>query len=410
MSTRMTAIDAQFYWMSAKVPTDMIMLYAFDGVPTDVERAIQQICTRANDCRALAIRVEEGSPLTYPRWVPTTVEPDRIVRHDDDTWDGCVSAVTGLSDDQVDAREAPWRMHLFAPVRDIPGSTAPGTVAIMQFAHALSDGMRAMEMAAWLFGRETPVPDVPKEGLSFLPWSGIEAARAHRRQVRDTQAGLLPPAIGPQPALPRTIRPTGAHRVRTLQRHRSELGDATATVAALAAVSGALAHQLGDTTQSLTAEVTMTKPGARHGHNHFANVTVGLYPSLSREARRQCIARDLSNARRRSEHPAVRAADHAFAATPAPLLRWGIGLFDPEAQPSQVAGNTVVSSLFRVATDLAFGDAPVLLNAVYPELSPAMSLVHGVWGTGDVVTISVHAAESAVSDIDDYVDRLHADL
>ena len=106
----------------------------------------------------------------------------------------------------------------------------------------------------------------------------------------------------------------------------------------------------------------------------------------------------------------MRAADHAFAATPAPLLRWGIGLFDPEAQPSQVAGNTVVSSLFRVATDLAFGDAPVLLNAVYPELSPAMSLVHGVWGTGDVVTISVHAAESAVSDIDDYVDRLHADL
>jgi hypothetical protein len=412
MSTRMTAIDAQFYWMSAKLPTDMIMLYAFDGVPKDFEPVIEQICNRANNCRALAIRVEEGSSLTYPRWVPTIVESDRIVRHQpgDDTWNDCLSAVTSLSDDQVDARRAPWRMHVFAPVRDVPGSTGPGTVVVMQFAHALCDGARALEMSAWLFGREAPVPDVPKEKSGFLPWLAIDAARAHRRQVADTQAGVLPPAIGPQPARVGNVRPTGARRVRTLQRHRSELGEATATVAALAAVSGALADQPRDTTQSLVAEVTMAKPGVRHAHNHFANVTVGLYPSLSREARRQRIATDLANARRRSEHPAVPAADRAFAATPAPLLRWGIGLFDPEVQPSLVAGNTVVSSLFRVGADLTFGDAPVLLNAVYPELSPAMSLVHGVWGTGDLVTISVHAAESAVSDIDDYLNRLNAEL
>lgn len=29
----MAAVDAQFYWMSAKVPNDQFLLYAFDGEP-----------------------------------------------------------------------------------------------------------------------------------------------------------------------------------------------------------------------------------------------------------------------------------------------------------------------------------------------------------------------------------------
>ena len=228
--------------------------------------------------------------------------------------------------------------------------------------------------------------------------------------MRDTRAGLLPPAIGAQPALSTNARPTGARSVRTLLRHRSQLKGPTATVAALAAVSGALSGHLRDAAPTLVAEVTMVKPGVPHAHNHFANVTVGLYPELSRQARLQRIAADLANARRRSEHPAVLAADRAFAAVPAPILRWGVSLFDPEVRPSQVSGNTVVSSIYRVPTDLRLGDAPVVLTAVYPGLSPAMGLTHGVWGVGDMVTVSVHAAESAIGDIDDYVARLDAEL
>ena len=304
--------------------------------------------------------------------------------------------------------DLPWRMHLFAPVQDAPGSTGKATVAVMQFAHSLCDGPRAIAMAAWLFGRETPVSEIDRESQGFLPWRAIESARAHRRLISDTREGVLPPAIGPQPAMFINTRPSGTRTLRTLVRHRTQLDGPTATVTALAAVSGALVGYLDH--ESLVAEVTMAKPGVPHAHNHFANVTVGLYPELSRQERLQRIATDLANARRRSEHPAVRAADRAFAATPAPLLRWGISLFDPEVQPSQVAGNTVISSLYRGSADLAFGDAPVLLTAVYPELSPAMSLVHGVWGTGDTVTVSVHAAESALPDVDEYIARLDAEL
>jgi hypothetical protein len=412
MPNRMTAIDAQFYWMSAKIPSDEFLLYAFDGLPTDFERAVDEVRSRAQNCPALTVRVEDGSPLTYPCWVETSVEADRIARHDldDDSWQGCLDAVGRLFDHQLDIREAPWRMHLFGPVHGVAGGAGPATVAVLQFAHALSDGPRALAMAAWLFGRKTPVPDVVPESPGFLPWLAFEAARAHRKQVSDTRAGLLPPAIGPQPALSTNTQPTGARPMRTLVRHRSQLHGPTATVAALAAVSGALSGQLGDVASSLVAEVTMAKPGVPHSHNHFANVTVGLYPDLDRQARVERIAADLTNARLRSEHPAPRAADRAFAATPAPLLRWGVSLFDPEVQPAQVAGNTVLSSIYRVPADLKFGAAPVLLTAVFPGLSSVIGLTHGVWGVGDTVTVSVHAAESAVGDIDDYVARLDAEL
>jgi hypothetical protein len=69
-----------------------------------------------------------------------------------------------------------------------------------------------------------------------------------------------------------------------------------------------------------------------------------------------------------------------------------------------------VSSVDRGPADLRFGDAPVLLTAGYPALSPAMGLTHGVHGIGDTVAISVHAAESAIGDVDAYLQRLDAEL
>jgi hypothetical protein len=145
-------------------------------------------------------------------------------------------------------------------------------------------------------------------------------------------------------------------------------------------------------------------------HNHFGNVVVGLYPELGLDARVERIATDLANGRRRFGHPATRSADRAFAAVPAPLLRWGVSLFDPDVRLAQVAGNTVVSSVNRGPADLSFGDASVVLTAGYPALSPVMGLTHGVHGIGDTVAISVHAAESAIPDIDAYLKLLDAAL
>ena len=99
-----------------------------------------------------------------------------------------------------------------------------------------------------------------------------------------------------------------------------------------------------------------------------------------------------------------------FAAVPAPLLRWGVGPFDPTLPSPTVTGNTVVSSVNRGRADLHFGALPVVLTAGYPGLSPMMGLTHGVHGIGDTIAISVHAAASAIGDIDAYVDRLESAL
>jgi hypothetical protein len=99
-----------------------------------------------------------------------------------------------------------------------------------------------------------------------------------------------------------------------------------------------------------------------------------------------------------------------LAAVPAPVLRWGVSLFDPDARPTQVLGNTVVSSNNRGPADLSFGGLPVVLTTTYPPLSSVMGLTHGVHGIGETIAISVNAAESAIADIDDYLDRLDAAL
>jgi hypothetical protein len=412
----MAAVDAQFYWMSAKIPNDQFLLYAFDDEPADRERAIERVCRRARVCPDLAMRVQERGSLTYPRWVPAAVGPEQVVCHGlpDNSWRDCLAAVVALADAQLDVRRMPWRLHVFTPVHDIPGVSGTGAVVVVQVAHALADGARASAMAAWLLGRADPLPRVARPSAGFLPWRAADAARAHRRLVRDTRAGLLAPTAGDRPLQRTNARPEGARSLRTLVRHRAQLRGPTVTVGVLTAVATALSGLLGDAADSLAAEVPMAKTGAPQAHNHFGNVVIGLHPKLSLDARTERIATDLANARRRFEHPAKRAADRAFAAVPAPLLRWGVAQFDPDVRSARVAGNTVVSSVNRGAADLSFGDARVVLTAGYPALSPMMGLTHGVHGIGDTVAISVHAAESAFqgecADIDEYLRLLDAAL
>lgn len=406
---RMAAVDAQFYWMSAKIPSDQFLLYAFAGVPADIDGAIAEVLDRARVTSDLTVRAVDHGGLRYPRWVPAHEHLHAVVHHAAD-WAGCLDAVVRLTDDQLDIAVAPWRLHVFAPVHDIPGHRGAGTVAVLQVAHALADGGRASALAAWLFGRAAPVDSVHPSGRGFLPWLAVAAARAHRGRVADTRAGRLPPPVGDRPPVATNNAPTAARTVRTLVRRRSELRGPTVTVAVLSAIAAALSEYLGEPCDELGAEVPMAKAGARQANNHFGNIPVGLYPRLDHDVRCERIAADIAGGRLRGEHRASVAADRAFAATPAALLRWGIAHFDPDVRLARVTGNTVVSSVHRGAADLRFGDAPVLLTAGFPSLSPAMGLTHGVHGIGDTVVISVHAAESAVGDIEVYLRLLDAAL
>ncbi|MUL85092.1 MULTISPECIES: DUF1298 domain-containing protein [unclassified Mycolicibacterium] len=414
---RLAAIDAQNWWMSANFPNDQFLLYGFDGVPDDLGAAVAEIRARARRCPDLAVRVRDDCRLTYPAWVPCVVGDDQFVMYDDALgWNECLDVVAQLADHQLDVTFAAWRLHVFTCVREVPGASgATGTVAVLQVSHALADGTRASALAAWLLGRPDQVAPVPPQRFEAarLPWRAVQAVRTQRELVRDTESGAVPAQAPSRPVLHSNAEPAGERWVRTIIRHRSQIPGPTVTVGVLAAISSALADHLreyGDDTAALGAEVPMAKPGVRRANNHFGNVGIGLYPELAGSDRIARISSDFADRRRRAAHPAMAASSRAFDATPAPLLRWGVAQFDPTVRAPMVTGNTVVSSVNRGAADLRFGTVPVVVTAGYPSLSLMMGLTHGVHGIGETVAVSVHAAHSAVADIDMYVARLDAAL
>ena len=418
---RLTPVDAQTFWMSAKIPNDTVLLYAFAGVPDDVEHALEQVRERARGCPELSVRIDDGSALAYPSWAACGVDASQVVTHalEDPTWAGCLSAVSRLVDHQLDARRAAWRLHVFAGVDGVPGVEGPGTVAVLQISHALGGGGRTSHSAATMFGRSASMPEVTpfRTGLATLPLLGFRAARAHRQLVADTEAGLVPPPASPRPVLRTNARPAGARGMATAVCSRHDLSGPTVTVSALVAISTALAahlRDLGDDPSTLGAELMMAKALPRRAYNHFGTAGVGLHPDVAPEERGERIAADIAARRRRAAHPAMLAADIAFAATPAPLLRWGTAQFNPDVALAEVTGNTVVSSVNGGAADFAFGGAPVVLSAAFPGLSPLMGLTHCVTGIGDTISIGVVAAETALGDfpdgLDAYVGRLEQAL
>jgi O-antigen/teichoic acid export membrane protein len=408
---RLSPADAQMYWASAKMPSDQFLLYAFAGEPDDIEAAVAEVLRHARSCADLRLRVEEGGVLRYPSWIASDVDVTQIVvRAEDLGWQQCLDALAKLFDHQLDLRRMGWRLHVFTPVYGVPGTTGPAIVAVLQIGHALADGQRSAALAGVLFGRRATVPAVNPFRPRNRVLCSVEAVRMHRQLERDTAAGLVPAPAPLRRALSTNNRPTGGIALRTLVRHRSELPDTTVTVGVLAAVSAALSGYLSarfEDASALGSEVLMAKPVVPHTRNRFDVVGVGLHPgAASADERVRLIAGELADRRRRCQYPAFAAGDRAQAAVPSLLLRWGIARFDCDARSPTVIGNTVMSSVNRGRDDLSFGGCPVTLTAGYPALSPMMGLTHGVHGIGDTVAVSVHAAESSVADLDDYMDRL----
>ncbi|BDX30732.1 hypothetical protein TUM20985_12790 [Mycobacterium antarcticum] len=418
---RLTPIDAQTFWFADKIPNDTFLMFGFAGGPTDLAQTLGDLEARARGWPDLSVRIDDRGGWGYPSWVRRDADRSQFVVHDldDRTWAACLDAVCTLIADQVDAGDTAWRLHVFTGIVGVPGVDGSGTVAVFQISHALGGGGRTLALAALMFGRPGVVlPEIhpPSNGPLAMPLAGFRAARAHRRLMADVEAGVVPAQAELRPLQRTNDRPSGPRRLRTVVRRRADLSGATVTVAVLSAVSTALSGRLaalGDDPSALGAEVPMAKAPPHLAYNHFGNVGVGLHPGLPADVRAARIADDLAARRSRAGHPGLRAADVAFAVTPAPLLRWGMDRFDPGVRPAAVTGNTVVSSVNCGAADFSFGGAPVVLATAFAGLSPMMGLTHVVFGVGGTICLGVHAADSALGGpdgMDDYVARLEAAL
>lgn len=383
--TELAAADAQLFWLAARLPNDQFLIYGADGEPAP--DALAQLRRRAGACPDLLLRIADDARWRYPQWVPAAITDDQFVVHDEPIGvSGDFSAVGRLA--PLDATRAAWRIHLFPP-----------GVVVVQMSHALGDGTRSSALAAALLGRAVTPPPLAVAPRRCLPALALAAARAQRG------APAPPP---PRPPLSPNAAPAGAPVLRTLLVERDRVRVPTVTVAVLAAVAEALGGYLaarGEDVSRLGAEVPIAWSPTAFVRNNFGNAGIDLPVGTGRDERLHRIAAELRAARLRAEHPAARAAAAAFAATPAWLLRWGIGRFDPAARSEAVTGNTVVSSVNRGPADLSIGGRPVRYTAGFPALSPMQRLTHGVHGLGGTVAVSVHA-DSGVVDVEDYLDRL----
>ncbi len=408
----MAAADAQLLWLSATVPNDQFLLYAFDGTADDIGAAIACVRSNVQSCPELSLRAVDDSRWRYPRWEPVGPADEQCVVYDGTglDWQDCLDRVGRLV--QLDSGRMAWRVHIWPQVLGIPtpvlGSPVAGSVVVVQISHALGDGVRSAALAATLLGRRPSASAVGRPDRGVLLWRAAVAARAHRRLVRETDTGLVDPPGRLRPILDINTGPRQEAAVRTMVLDRNRLPGPTVTVGALVAIADALGGYLADRGQDigrLGAEVPMATGAALHAHNNFRSVSVDLFPELDPLSRAERISAQLAAHRRRGAHPALRASAAAFASVPAPLLRWGVGRFDADARPAHVSGHTVVSSVNRGPADLRFGGNRVLMTAGFPALSPMMGLTHGVHGIGDTVAISVRA-DPAIIDVDHYLDRL----
>lgn len=126
-ANRLTAVDAQMFWMSSRMPNDTFLLYGFEGVPTDLDAALAELAAAAGRSPDLTRRVSDDEPWHYPRWVPHQVDAAQFRVHHlaDSSWAGCLAAVVALVDDQLDAAVTPWRLHVFPGCTVSRRSVAP---------------------------------------------------------------------------------------------------------------------------------------------------------------------------------------------------------------------------------------------------------------------------------------------
>ncbi len=279
-------------------------------------------------------------------------------------------------------------------------------------------------LTSWVFAPwVTAAIAVPRLPIRIVrtAYRGYLAFQAQRELANLTAAGELPePGEGFVPNRVNRIEADGAavHRVRMLVSEASALRvpGRTVTVVVLTAVSLALVRYLelhGEQVDRLGAQVPMALSDAAkaQAHNNYRSLSVDLSADVADlRARADKIAATLRDRRVRAQHPLLTAQDRVTEVVPAPLLRRDIARYPLDVVPESIAGHTVVSSVHRGPADLTFGGGRVRWTAGFPAIGSVMHLTHGVHGLGDTITISLHADQATIPDLDVYAELLRVAL
>lgn len=443
----LTPLDAQMFWASRRQLTDQYLLYCFaaqgdSGADPGDEEILELLHRQAREVPALAVRVARvPGDLADPRWVAAPVTAGQFRRHRGPAdWAGCREAVAELLTDPLDATDHAWRVHLFGPVSEAPGSSGLAWVVVLQVSHALADGRGASELARALFGG---APAGPAPAVGRLPGPltavigaaavgprliaglalGLRAWRMPEAESSPDPSGTGAPAPPPAPRAPgpfnRVPGPDRRIDTRTVSAAALRADGASVTVAVLSALAVALTEFDGGSDPEIAVELTVADERAEPGkaglgragpRNNFRVVPVRLHAGVADPRERsRAIAAEIAAARFRGLSARRRAEHLAESAAPAVLRAFGVRAA-PRDTPARVAGAAVVSSVNRGPADLTLAGGRVLFTAGFPALSAAHALTIGVHGIGDAVTVSVTTSPSVVPEAGRFIGLLWAEL
>ncbi|KIQ19873.1 WS/DGAT domain-containing protein [Rhodococcus sp. MEB064] len=450
-TTRLDPKDAAFHYQSRPgSTTDHYITTALDHGSTGLrtETLVSAIADRADAIAALRVRLSVPTlNLDYPSWTAReTPMRDDIVVHADRglSWGDTPQALGAVLATPVDTQRTSWRVHVLPDVLDVPSSTGPATVVVVQLAHCVTDGSGAVAITRALLGDDSVADDLPTPavrkavsphvaaaaGLLRLPGQIVGTARAVRRSLRsardlhrDVDAGLVVRHPAPRSVTMFNDDP-GPDRVGyVLVRSLSEVTGAssstttganarvsvtTASIGAIARAMAAFLREQGhDVPDDLGTHVSVALPDDAEfsGVNRLASANVDLFPaSDDRSTQSLAIAKHLAEERVRATHQAVldavRVADHL----PAAVLRQGIRRMS--SPRTHAAAHTVVSSVRCGPSDLTVAGTRSLFMTAFAGLGPTTGLTHTVFGLGDTLAIGVLASPKSVPAHRRYVELL----
>jgi hypothetical protein len=422
---------------------DPLNLWVFDsgaGEPPTAEEITEHFRRRAPFYAPINRRfVDVPGHLDHAYWVADDRPVEERIVHDERVgldWPALLDILGGLAATSLDARVTAWQLDIFHGVRDVPGSTTPATVVVFRGNHSLVSGTIIHALWEGFFGDGTePVhfpslgPVVPHlnrvlaaaRGIARVPRATVRYVRAMRAALRDARKARAAGATGS--AQSKNLTSTGFNRDpgdrRTLLVLRlGRVGPLprgfTVTALALTAISAALEQYLteveGHCPPDLTAFVTLAAGGApeEHGINRIGWTDVALHPDIdSLPQRAAAVQAALVEGRETATAATLRRLADATA-IPSFLLPMELAANRRRLQ------NRTAPRMHTVLTSVRVGDTTpwtmagrrLLFGAGCPPLTAEATLIHGLFGLGDDLTLTVITSPDVMQDTQRYATLL----
>lgn len=405
---------------------DPLLFWVFDsgtGAAPTAEEITEHFRTRAPFYAQLNRRFADvPGHLDHAYWVADDRPVEQRIVHDERTgldWAELLDALAQLAGTSLDARSIAWRIEVFHDVRDVPGTSTPATVVVLRGNHSLITGPIVDRLGEGFFGDTTePVhlpglgPVVPHLnsvlaaawGIARAPRAMVRYVRAMRAALREAEGARTSDAVGsaPRPTLSTTRLNRDPGEQRTLLVLRlGRVGPLpkglTVTALALTAMSVALARYLTETEgqcpPDLTAFVTLAVGTAPEtlGINRIGWTDVALHTGIdSIPGRAAAVQSALRQRREAATAETLRRLTDA-GAIPAFLLPFELAANQRRLQARTTPRMHAVLTSIRVTdtTSRSLAGRPLVFGAACPPLTSEATLVHGLVGLGDDLTLTV---------------------